>query len=91
MKKSLFFYCKDVAHLVSQAEDSELSLLTRMRLKMHLLMCGVCLRFARQIRLLRRSMILLRDSELSTDDTKLDEEQRQRLQAAVRHGEFSDN
>ena len=41
--------CKDTARLLSDARDQPLPLLTRMGLKMHLLMCHLCRRYNHQL------------------------------------------
>lgn len=41
--------CKEVASLVSQKLDRDLSFAERLHLRMHLVMCFMCRRFSRQI------------------------------------------
>lgn len=45
--------CRDISALVSRAMDEDLRPSERLRVRFHLLMCGACRRFERQVRLLR--------------------------------------
>jgi hypothetical protein len=47
------YTCKEASQLVSQACDRRLTLRERIGLRLHLLICDACARFARQIRFLR--------------------------------------
>ena len=46
--------CSEVARLVSEGHDRRLSFFERLKVRMHLAMCIVCRRFARQIELIHR-------------------------------------
>ncbi len=46
--------CRDVSRLVSEGLDRKLSPWQRLRVRLHLLMCGACAAYARQIRQLDR-------------------------------------
>lgn len=48
--------CKDVTHLVSQSQDRRLSGLERWSVRVHLLYCLGCRRFARHVEFLRQAM-----------------------------------
>lgn len=48
------FRCQDVSHKVSQSMDDALPVHQRMAVWMHLLMCRYCLRFRKQMMLLRK-------------------------------------
>lgn len=48
--------CREVHRLVSEGMDRDLALLERVRLRLHLMVCGACTRFDGQMRLLRRAM-----------------------------------
>jgi hypothetical protein len=45
--------CKEVTHLLSEAQDRELSVTEKLPLKMHLLMCQGCRNFKQQMSFLR--------------------------------------
>ncbi len=45
--------CKDVTHLVSQSLDRRLSWRERLGVRLHLMICDACARFARQMQFLR--------------------------------------
>jgi RNase P subunit RPR2 len=47
--------CKEVTHLLSEAQDRRLRLSERLGLSLHLAMCEGCANFRRQINFLRRA------------------------------------
>jgi hypothetical protein len=48
--------CKEASRLLSQAQERPLELRERARLRLHLLMCGMCREFERQLAVLRAAM-----------------------------------
>ena len=48
--------CREVHRLVSEGMDRDLSLVERLRLRLHLLVCTACTRFSEQMALLRGAM-----------------------------------
>jgi hypothetical protein len=48
--------CREVHRLVSEGMDRELSLVERVRMRLHLMVCDACTRFNGQMALLRRAM-----------------------------------
>ncbi len=48
--------CREVHQLVSERMDRKLTLMERMRVGSHLIVCGACTRFNEQMSLLRRAM-----------------------------------
>jgi len=47
------FSCHEVSRKISQSMDARLTLLQRMGIRIHLMMCRYCARFRRQLTLLR--------------------------------------
>ena len=47
--------CKEVTHLLSESQDRKLTLSERLRLEMHLVMCGGCKNFKDQMVFLRQA------------------------------------
>lgn len=45
--------CREVTHLLSEAQDRKLDLIERLPLKVHLVMCQGCRNFDKQLHLLR--------------------------------------
>lgn len=45
--------CKEVTHLLSEAQDRKLTAAERVRLEMHLIMCEGCSNFRKQMNFLR--------------------------------------
>ncbi len=48
--------CKEASLLLSEAEDRRLSLVERLKLRLHLSVCEACTRFSQQIAFLRKAM-----------------------------------
>ncbi len=48
--------CKEVTRLVSESLDRDLSVPERLTLRVHVLMCVLCRRFARQVRFVRDAL-----------------------------------
>ena len=47
--------CKDVTHLLSEGQDRKLSLIERLRLKIHLAVCDGCTQYGRQLQFIRQA------------------------------------
>lgn len=47
--------CKEITHLVSEAQDRKLRLSERLELELHLAMCSGCKNFRRQMAFLREA------------------------------------
>jgi hypothetical protein len=56
--------CREASRLISQAQDRELSLGERLRLRIHLAICRGCRAFSAQLAFLRRAVRRLRDQQL---------------------------
>ena len=76
--------CKEVATLLSQDIDEELSTLNRVVLQAHLALCGVCRQIHRQLCLLEQA--LKKRDEVGVPDTThgLSEDANVRLKQALR-------
>lgn len=60
--------CKETAQLVSEGLDRKLSLWQRMNLRLHLMMCGACSAYRRQVETLNR-IVRRRFDESAVDAT----------------------
>lgn len=78
--------CQQTSQLLSQSLDRPLSLKERMGLRLHLLMCGACQRFARQLRFLSRAAAGLETRDLADQRVTLGEPARERIKRALRGG-----
>jgi hypothetical protein len=86
--------CKDASRLVSDSLDRQLSWRQRLSLRIHLLMCGVCARFRRQVLFLNQAAKqYISESRVGTGDaaveariadTRLAEDVRERIKQALR-------
>lgn len=68
MMSHWFFKCNEVTQLVSESLDRELPFYRRFLIRMHLYMCKYCLRFEKQLRIMRN---ISRNQELQ--DSTLDQ------------------
>lgn len=48
--------CKEAHRLVIEGQDRQLSLMERIALRVHLMMCGACRRFETQVQFLREAV-----------------------------------
>jgi hypothetical protein len=48
--------CRDASRAISQMQDARVSLLLRLRIRLHLIWCEACKRFDRQMRFLHAAM-----------------------------------
>jgi predicted anti-sigma-YlaC factor YlaD len=48
--------CKEVHRLVSEGMDRDLSVVERLRMRLHLVVCDACTNFNKQMSLIRRAM-----------------------------------
>jgi Putative zinc-finger len=53
---SLMISCREASRALSQMQDGDVAFLLYWRLRLHLLLCEACTRFALQMRFLRRAM-----------------------------------
>ena len=76
--------CPDVVRLLSLGMEQKLSLMTRIRLRIHFLMCSFCQRYAAQLNYLREVSHEFPEKvgDVSTD--KLPEDVKQRMRDALR-------
>ena len=81
----LMLSCKEASVLVSLSCERRLTWRETMALKMHLLMCQACTRFARQITFLRSAALRFAETCAGIDTgTGLPEPVRQRIAKALR-------
>jgi hypothetical protein len=59
--------CKEAAQLVSESFDHKLPLHKLVGLKMHLMMCSMCRRFARQLQIIRQALPTFAEMEADLD------------------------
>ena len=78
--------CRQVTRLQSDALERDLSLPSRLGLRMHLLVCGWCRRYGRQIRFLRQAVQDHPDGLCQSNPQSLSPEARERLKRALRQG-----
>ena len=77
--------CDHASRLASKAMDSKLTLGEKISLRMHLLACGFCREFEKQL-ISIRSILQTRSGEIPTDpaEPKLSQDARERLQKSIK-------
>ena len=74
--------CKQAAALLTTQFDRALRPLERIRLHAHLLLCGICSRYAAQLRFLQRACRRA-DAKSRTPEVRLGEAARRRIRQAM--------
>ena len=81
MMKIFKMSCKDVYPLISENQDHSLPLCSRMRLKMHLAICGLCEIYQKQLEILCRiARSLGKDESKALEKTSLKPEIKEKIQ-----------
>jgi len=63
--------CKEASHLISIQDEEKLSLSTKLKLRLHLMLCKTCMYFAKHIEILKSSVKnLVNDPNISFSETK---------------------
>ena len=82
--------CREISKLVSESMERDLPLHRRLEVRMHLMICRMCARFAHQIRLLRQAA---RENperlgpDESAPEARLPEDARERIKASLGNGD----
>ena len=75
--------CKEVIKLASQRQDAQLPWQTKIRFRMHLLMCKTCTQYVEQLAFIKKS-ISKRDEQIqNTEHLKLSEDAKARIRDAI--------
>ncbi len=62
--------CKEASRLMSQRQDRELSVGERLALRMHLALCGPCVRVSEQVEFLRKALARYAGRSVGRDDDR---------------------
>src|SRR6266567_3084016 len=76
--------CPEVIRILSLGMDKELSLLTRIKLRIHYLMCSFCVRYAKQLNYMREVAREFPEKIGEVSDATLPTEAKERLKEALR-------
>src|SRR5712691_7489735 len=76
--------CPEVVRILSIGMDKELSLLMRIKLRIHYLMCSFCERYMKQLKYIRQVAREFPEKIVEISDAKLPAEAKQRLKEALR-------
>lgn len=80
--------CKDVTRLLSESMDRSLPLGKRIGVRLHLLMCRFCVRYKRQLLLIRetvRRIVTEEDAPGAPPGELLSEEAKERIRRSLRN------
>jgi hypothetical protein len=75
--------CPEVIRILSQGMEQDLSLFTRIKLRIHYLMCSFCDRYAKQLKYIREVSREFPEKIGEISDAKLPSEAKQRLKEAL--------
>jgi hypothetical protein len=76
--------CKDTSPLISEMMDHRVSFIKRMKIKIHLSMCEVCLYYKKQLEVIRNlSKNLGREDFPANADESLPEEAKQKIKKMI--------
>jgi hypothetical protein len=76
--------CPEVVRILSQGMDEDLSLGTRIKLRIHYLMCSFCERYAKQLKYMRTVAREFPEKVGEVSDATLPADAKQRMKAALR-------
>ena len=76
--------CPEVIRILSLGMDNKLSLLTRMKLRIHFLMCSFCERYLKQLKYMRDVAHEFPEKIGDVSDATLPSEVKQRLKDSLR-------
>jgi len=76
--------CKDTSPLISEMMDHKVSLIKRLKIKIHLSLCAVCLYYKKQLEVIRDlSKNLGREDFPANTDENLPEETKQKIKKMI--------
>jgi hypothetical protein len=76
--------CPEVVRILSFGMDKELSLMMRLKLRIHYLMCSFCERYMKQLNYIRRVSREFPEKIGEASDVSLPEDAKERMKAALR-------
>jgi len=78
--------CRDTTRLISQSMDAKLPWHRRLAMRVHLLYCVWCRRYAAQLQFLRKATRKLQQEALNALPQKLSNEQKGQMQMRLQEG-----
>ena len=82
--RALFPSCRQVSQMQSEALDRSLPLFTRIKMRMHLLVCSWCRRYGKQIRFLRTAAHDHSEDLQTVTDQSLSADAKERIKRTLR-------
>ena len=78
--------CPEVVRILSQGMEKRLSLVTRIKLRVHFLMCSFCERYMKQLKYMREVAREFPEKIGEVSDAKLPDTARERMKAVLSAG-----
>ncbi|TAN52267.1 MAG: zf-HC2 domain-containing protein [Methylococcaceae bacterium] len=75
--------CRQISRLFSRSQDRPLTFKEKLSLRLHLMLCGACRRFAGQLRFLRQATVLMETRAFTEEPVKLSECARERIKRTL--------
>lgn len=75
--------CKQASQLISQSLDRKLSLRERIGVRLHLLICDVCTRFGKQLKLMRLYVQRMREQTEQDETLQIPADAKARIANAI--------
>src|SRR5436190_5671279 len=75
--------CHEMTRLISQAQDTPLPWLTRVKMRLHYCVCVWCLRYRDQLALMRKAMLVCPEEPSQIGTESLSPNAKERLKQAV--------
>ena len=85
LKTVLLMNCREAAPLIAEAMEQKLAVQDRVAVRLHLAICGSCRRYRGQLSLLRRVLMLIGSTRVSSDQSQLSADARARIRFGLEH------
>ena len=75
--------CKEIIKLASQQQNAQLPWKTKIRFRLHLLMCKTCTRYVDQLAFVKKTVSKLDEQIQNTEDLKLSADAKARIRDVI--------
>ncbi|MDX8403028.1 MAG: hypothetical protein R8K54_01295 [Mariprofundaceae bacterium] len=83
-------FCREASQLASDVFERDLTFIERLRLRLHLSMCDMCKNYSSSLSLLNK-VCAITHHQSEKDETCLSDEDRKRIEAALKQATHSDH
>ncbi|MBE0468616.1 MAG: zf-HC2 domain-containing protein [Methyloprofundus sp.] len=86
------YKCKEIIELISHNMEESLPWRTRMEMKLHLLVCKTCSRYAKQLQFMNKALSSLGEHGLAhTENCQLSNDAKQRIAKKIQQAKKTEN